>query len=186
MEKMPTLFKRNDSREITREVNDGCQWIIDGEGLATRKWDGTCCLIKNGDFFKRRSIKKGKKTPNDFIEVEYDKNTGKTFGWVPVTKEDKWHVEGMSITLLNLSQETLDDGTYELIGPKIQGGVEGTNRHFLIKHKTDKYAFMIKDRSFDGIKKFFEGKDIEGIVFQHEDGRMVKIKKRDYGMKRGI
>jgi len=39
-------------------------------------------------------------------------------------------------------------------------------------------------RTFDGIRGFLETMDIEGLVFHHPDGRMAKIKKRDYGQQR--
>ena len=37
---------------------------------------------------------------------------------------------------------------------------------------------------FDGLKLYLEHRDIEGIVWHHPDGRMVKIKKRDFGFRR--
>ena len=39
-------------------------------------------------------------------------------------------------------------------------------------------------RTFDGIREFLAPLDIEGIVFHHPDGRMVKIRKDDYGLNR--
>ena len=39
-------------------------------------------------------------------------------------------------------------------------------------------------RTFDALREWMKSKDIEGIVFHHSDGRMAKIKKRDYGQKR--
>ena len=55
MKKIPTLFIRDASNPkfVTREVNPECQWVIDGEGVATRKWDGSACLIRGGKLFKR-------------------------------------------------------------------------------------------------------------------------------------
>lgn len=41
-------------------------------------------------------------------------------------------------------------------------------------------------RDFDGIKAWLSGKDIEGLVFHHPDGRMGKIKLRDFGLKRAV
>jgi hypothetical protein len=34
------------------------------------------------------------------------------------------------------------------------------------------------------VPEYLEQADIEGVVFHHFDGRMAKVKKKDYGMKR--
>ena len=53
MKKMKSLFVREfsdgHSVKVTPEVSAGYDWVINGEGTATRKWDGTCSLIENGD-----------------------------------------------------------------------------------------------------------------------------------------
>ena len=54
MKKMTTLFKKdpNDLGRVINEVNPENQWVIDGEGIATRKFDGTACAIINGELYK--------------------------------------------------------------------------------------------------------------------------------------
>ena len=98
-------------------------------------------------------------------------------GWVPVTDgpEDEYHREAFD--------ETLQDGTYELLGPKIQGNPEKCNTHILMLHIA---AVRFRDvpRGLDTIRSWLEKKDIEGLVFRHSDGRMGKIKKKDFGLKR--
>lgn len=37
-------------------------------------------------------------------------------------------------------------------------------------------------RDYDGLKEFLADRCIEGIVWHHPDGRMVKIKARDFGI----
>lgn len=180
MKKIPTIFKRNpkNMHEILNEHHPSCDWIFKGEGVATRKYDGTCTLIENGKYYKRREIKKGKTPSDDFKEVEFDPITGKSVGWVPVdsdSKEDKWHMEAFD--------PSLPDGIYELIGPKIQGNPEKAEGHILIRI-SDAEQYMEVPRNFDGIAEWLKEKDIEGIVFHHPDGRMGKIKKRDFGQKR--
>ena len=121
---------------------------------------------KKGQYFKRREVKPGKKTPTDFIEEQFDENTGKRVGWVPVdpsSKEDCWHMEAFS--------RSLSDGTYELVGPKVQGNPEGYGCHALVKHG-EAQVFENAPRTFDGIADFMKDKNIEGIVFHHPDGRM--------------
>ena len=180
MKKMPTIFKRNPKNmgELLEEPHPDCQWVFDGEGVATKKYDGTCVMINSDGYFKRREVKKGKNAPVDFIEIDYDKTTGKKVGWVPVKQDDpndKYHILAFC--------SGLSEGTYELIGPKIQGNAETMGTHVLIKHSTAK-IFSDVPRTFEGLKEWLQDRDTEGIVFHHPDGRMGKIKKRDFGLKR--
>jgi len=186
MKKIPTIFKRNQEnmKELLNEPHPDCDWVFKGEGTATRKYDGTCCLVKEGKLYKRREIKKGKPIPEEFEMADHDEVTGKTVGWMPVTDsaEDVWHREAFTGKEL--------DGTYELCGPKIQKNPENfhihvifSRSHVLISHNTAQ-IFPSVERTFDGIKTFLAGVDTEGIVFHHPDGRMAKIKKRDYGQTR--
>lgn len=165
---------------VMPEPNPVCQWVFDGEGVATRKYDGTAVLIKDGEMFKRREVKKGKEAPPDFVEVDADPNTGKRFGWVPAKRDDpadRYHWEAFDLTTL------IADGTCELVGPKIQSHGEGVLGHTLIRHR-DATQYPECPRDFESLADWLEGKDIEGIVFHHDDGRMAKIKKRDFGIKR--
>lgn len=178
MKKIPTIFERNpdNMRELLPTPNAECLWVLAGEGVPTRKWDGTCCRVKDGALYKRREVKKGKLIPQYFDAADFDEITGKTVGWLPVTgaKEDRWHVEAFG-------NGNWPDGTYELCGPKVQGNPEGFEKHILIPHaEATQYGGV--QRTFEGIRHFLEQKHIEGIVFHHPDGRMAKIKKRDYGL----
>ena len=180
MKKIPTIFKRNPDnlREILNQSHPDCQWVFDGEGIATRKYDGTCVKIENGKYYKRREIKKDGKLPDNFIEEDFDPITGKRVGWIEVNQnnpDDKYHMEAFIPSLPN--------GTYELLGPKIQGNPEHFDKHILLAHsKAQQFDDIV--RTFEGIKTWLKDKDIEGIVFHHSDGRMGKIKKRDFNLKR--
>lgn len=57
-----------------------------------------------------------------------------------------------------------------------------TGVKILIKHGT--YGVTIIGRTWDSIKGVLEKEEIEGIVFHHHDGRMCKIRKSDFGIKR--
>lgn len=181
MKKIPTLFLRdfdNDPRYVTKEINPEAQWVIDGEGIATRKYDGTCCLVENGRLWRRSEVKPGKQEPYGFRLADEDKKTGKKQGWVEVGygNEDKWHREAVNG---NPDKVELTDGTYELIGPKVQGNPEKSDVHRLIKHElADQYPDFPRD--FQGIKDALKDMSIEGVVWHHPDGRMAKIKKRDF------
>jgi len=159
--------------------------------MATRKIDGTCCLMDLGILYKRREVKKNKPIPDGFIEADYDKITGKRVGWIMVDKDDpqdKYHTEAFNIRPTENSFAVgtcYADGTYELVGPKIQGNAENCHRHILLRHdKLEKYPNI--PRSYEGLKEVLKELDIEGFVFHHPDGRMAKIKKKDFGMGRAL
>jgi hypothetical protein len=185
MKKIPTIFDRDwngDRSRVVDVINPLADWVFAGEGVATTKLDGTSCLVQGGQLFKRRELRAGEGTPENFTQADFDETTGKIVGWVPVGDgpEDQWHREA-------LAQETdaLGDGTYELIGPKVQGNPERMQEHMLLAH--DSPSLIIGEsfaRTFDGIQEFLRGCNIEGIVFHHPDGRMAKIKGRDFGIKR--
>ena len=186
MQKIPTVFERDwsgDRSRVINQVHPGCEWVLLGKGIATRKLDGTCCLVRGGKLFKRRELRKGEAAPSDFESVATDDETGKVVGWVPVGAgpEDKWHREAFALG-------PLSDGTYELIGPKVQGNPEPekVEQHLLIRHG-EGMAGPVADvpRSFDALRGWLEALDIEGIVFHHPDGRKAKIKARDFGLRRG-
>lgn len=180
MQKIPTIFVRdfagNPSR-VLNQINDGCEWVAAGEGIATRKIDGTSCLMRGGKMFKRRELREGDITPADFELATKDEETGKSVGWVPVdgSPDNKYHMEAFD--------PSLPDGTYELVGPKVQKNLEKYEKHTLVKH-ADCEQYPDAPRTFDDLKTWLEGRDIEGLVFHHLDGRMAKIKLRDFGLKR--
>lgn len=180
MRKIISLFQRNydGDRLVRDEVVPGAEWVIQGEGQATRKLDGTCCMVRDGKLFKRYDLKPGKVAPVDFEVVQKDEVTGKAFGWVPVGDgpEDKWHRQGWE------TSGPLSDGTYELVGPKIQGNPEKYATHTLVPHGSEELQGV--PRTFDRIKWWLSTRDVEGIVWHHPDGRMVKIKAKDFGLKR--
>lgn len=180
MKKIPTLFKREGAGgKLLNEINRDCEWVVRGEGVATRKFDGTCCMVKDGKLFRRREVTEAQEIPPGFIQEDSDLVTLKMIGWVPVGDgpEDKWHLEAFTIGPVRLT-----DGTYELTGPKIQGNPEGSVIHVLIPHGFVKYGAVPTE--FNALREWLADKDIEGIVWWHPDGRKAKVKKRDFGLKR--
>lgn len=203
MKKIITLFQRNYDGDILvrDEVTLGAEWVIAGEGIATRKLDGTCCLVSNGKLFKRYEVlcKRTyagndpvgwtcvKAIPSGYVSAgPVDEVTGKQQGWVPVGDgpEDKWHREAWRYAQEICGEIGVDieDGTFELLGPKIQGNPESEDRHILVYHGHT--AIGDAPRTFAALKEWLAGQDIEGIVWHHPDGRMCKIKKKDFGLKR--
>lgn len=189
MRKIPTLFQRTeDRRYVTDQVNPGCEWVLAGEGRPTRKYDGTCCLISGGVIYKRRELKDVTKAPADFEAADFDPVTGKTVGWVPCsdTKEDRWHKEAF-LALLSATCGVIPDGTYELVGPKINGNPEHFEKHALVRHGDNDITSMFHwPLTVESIRWAFEpgGRfdlaGYEGVVWHHPDGRMAKLKRRDF------
>lgn len=183
MKKIPTIFERDWNGDRSRVINQphpDCAWVFAGEGIATRKLDGTCCLVRDGRLYKRHELRTGKTPPSGFELADYDPVTEKTVGWLPVDiePEDRWHREAFS----DRNRPYPVDGTYELIGPKIQGNPEGFHHHALISHADCQR--LEAPRDFDGLHHFLSLRNIEGLVWHHPDGRMAKIKLRDFGLKR--
>lgn len=182
MKKTVSLFARNydGDRLVRDELVPGAEWVAAGEGVATRKWDGTCCMIRDGALFRRYDAKAGRTPPPGFEQAqEPDPQSGHWPGWVPVGDgpDDARHREAF-----NRSGFPRENGTYELIGPKVQGNPERMEGHWLIRHG----ATHLDDapRTFDALREYLAANDIEGIVWHHTDGRMVKIKGKDFGLKR--
>jgi Family of unknown function (DUF5565) len=179
MNKIPTIFVRDMSRQPALVINEwvpGTEWVRDGEGIATRKYDGTSCMVRDNKLYKRRELRQGDVAPPDFENLGTDENTGKTVGWVPVTDgpEDARHREAFD--------SWHPDGTYELLGPKVQGNKDQRTKHVLQNHREAR-TYPLAPRDFEGIKAFLTENVIEGLVWHHPDGRMAKIKRRDFGLK---
>lgn len=158
MQKIPTLFVRGTDHLVTPEVNPDCQWVIDGQGVASEKFDGTCCLIKDGKLYRRLK-------------------DDSSFGWKAVGDgpEDQYHREACA-------NGPFTDGTYELVGPKIQGNPDRFPCHTLIPHGA--VARSDAPRDYTGLRQWLPRQSIEGLVWKHPDGRMAKIKTRDFGLTR--
>lgn len=198
MRKVPTIFVRDwggelghPGRHVVSVPNPECAWVFAGQGLPTRQLDGTCCLVDDGDLFRRHEVRFDKKknrlreAPEGFVELERDEETGARVGWVAVGNgpEDRWHREGWEAAQVGV----IADGTYELVGPQINGNPEGYAANILIAH-ADCGDMLDQDdlppRDYDGLCAWFTAHDVEGIVWHHPDGRMGKVKGRDFGVDR--
>jgi hypothetical protein len=188
MKKTVSLFQRNydGDRLVRDEIVPGAEWVAAGEGIGTKKLDGTCCLILDRTLYKRYDAKRGKQPPAGFIQAQDpDPVTGHWPGWLLVGDgpDDRWHREAFQRWLD--SGHPIQDGTYELVGPKINGNPERREVHGLVYHHGRGLVLDPQPpRDFAGIRAYIDGRDIEGIVWHHEDGRMVKIKGKDFGLKR--
>ena len=183
MKKIPSLFVRDFTSEpklVTRTVTPGCEWVTNGEGITTEKLDGTACMVRDGVLWKRYDAKHGKSPPPGFEPAqEPDTKTGHWPGWVKVGAEpdSRWHVEAFAQDLLHPPS----DGTYELIGPRINGNPYGAEQHTLVRHGALNYGSAPDLRNYDEIRAWLAVQPTEGLVWHHPDGRMAKIKRSDFG-----
>jgi len=215
MKKMPTLFKKdpNDLGRVINEIHPDSGWVISEPRsvTVTQKYDGTAAYIFEGDIYKRFDAKPGRKIPFGAIpcQKEPDPNSNHWPHWIkcdPDKNEDRYFFEGLSALknqrLYDVPSDYFD-GTYELVGPKVNANPEKVNYHLLLKHRWEtcqrRYGVLIileliqelienesPEDLFNSINLVFKLKsaDMEGVVFHHEDGRMCKIRLRDFGVKR--
>jgi len=192
MRKIPSLFLRDfagDPTCVTRTVNPDCLWVLAGAGIATKKWDGTACLVREGALYVRYDCKRGKKPPAGFEPCQdADPKTGHWPGWIPAAMPAaRWCIEAFEQMTKELGGQRPTDGTYEAVGPKIGGNHEGGSSHVLVRHGMDVIPGVPTD--YDALDAFLEDYPIEGIVWHHCDDwnkkaevRMAKIKRSDFGL----
>lgn len=186
MKKMKTLFKRvfehHKVKEVLNEVEVGCEWVLNGEGYATEKIDGSCCLIKDNKIYRRYDFKKGRKLPKGAIpcQEKADEITGHFPHWLLCEEnktEDKYHNEAFK----KLQLTDFKEGTYEIIGKHFNNNPYNLDFDILEKH--GERILENVPRNYEGIKNYLQEHYIEGIVFYRGNGEMCKIKRSDFGFK---
>ena len=192
MKKIPSVFLRDekDRSRLTDTPNPACAWVFDMEARPTRKWDGTCCLVREGRLFARYDAKHGKPTPPGFVpaQAEPDPVTGHFPGWLAVEEqpEYRWHRDAWA-------RGMFADGTFELCGPKVNGNPEHFEDHHLISHggisisseTTGDQTVAPFIVTYGNCVRALVALPWEGIVFYHPAGHvhgMAKIKRRDFGL----
>ena len=181
MKKITTLYKKdpNDLWKVINEINPENEWVFT-EWIPTRKFDWTSCAIIDWKLYKRYDAKNGKTAPDNGIACqEKDEITWQQPFWIPCDKNNnanKYHFEWYD----NLIEKI--DWTYELCWPKIENNPEWFVSHILIPH--GKEVLEVSDLSFEWLKSFLSSHDIEGIVFHWKEGKMCKIRKTDFNIKR--
>lgn len=182
MQKIKTLFKKDpkDLSKVTMELDPNNAWAIE-VGIPTRKYDWTACAVINWEIYKRYDCKAGIIPPVWAIPCqEPDELSGHRPHRVRCERGDtgsKYFLEAFD------TSSGIEDWTYELCWPKVQGNPEKLPAHTLVPHGKD--ILEVTDRSYEGIRQYLTDHDIEGIVFHHPmDGRMCKIRKKDFWIKR--
>lgn len=192
MKKIPTLFTRvienHKVIDITDEITPGCDEAF-LHGTATVKFDGSCCAVINGEFYKRYDAKKGKPVPENAIKCqeEADPVTGHLPCWIPCDREnkaDKWFWEAYDnykngLLCENSHIAEITSGTYEAIGPHFQGNPYKLTYDVLQKHGLHHIKV---GRTFEAVKQYITDNYIEGIVFWYNGEPVCKIKRTDFGL----
>jgi len=192
MKKIPTIFQKN-PENLGRVMNTP---PMEGIHHFKIKIDGTACMIKDGKPYCRYDAKlfrkkKGKiitytidevksKLPNGAIPCqEPDEKSGHWPHWVPVEEDNpsqKYILEGF----LNLKEKV--DGTYECIGPKLQGNPHNEDKHHWIPHFSEKLIFDVDNVSFSYFENLFKDFSFEGFVAYNEKQEPIgKIRRNDFG-----
>lgn len=182
MEKIPTLFERDERFKVTPVVRPECAWVLDGQGEATEKLDGmnVRLTVRSGSLVrveKRRNPDKQQKA-NGIID-----------GWYVDTADgpdDKWIIDAASNT--DVSDWANGEHPCEALGPKMQGNPLGLSEHLCLPFNEAAPIYEDIPRDYDSLAKvlsqidsnFAPGHLAEGIVFHHPDGRRAKIKRRDF------
>jgi hypothetical protein len=185
VKKILTVFLRGPDGRASRDPEPTCAWVLDGEGVPTRKWDGTCCLKRDGRLYKRCKWDQSKgEPPADWLHHSFDPAERSGHGWLPVSvgAPEDWQHRGAVPLDETQTLDSLPEGTYELIGQRIGKNPEGLAfpGAFLVKHGAEVLSDVPRD--FDGLQAFLWRRSIEGIVWHHPDGRMAKITRKDFGI----
>jgi hypothetical protein len=189
MEKIPTMFERDDHFRVIDRPRAECAWVFGGEGTPTEKLDGTNVrlTVRSGQVVrveKRRNPSK------------VQKQQGIVDGWYVDTDEysaeDKW----ILLAARNTDVSGWPDGEHacEALGPRVQGNPLDLADHLCVPFNLDVPVYGDVPRSYDGLRdllatlesRYAPGHPAEGIVFHHPDGRRAKIKRKDFPVRAGV
>lgn len=182
MQKIPTLFHRSEDHFVSDVVTPGCEWVLDGEGVATRKFDGVCVKVADGRLFTRQEARAGVPHPPAWRAAgPPDPITNKTPGWVPYAYSG--HKKLIDEAVANIRVDgVLANSTYELVGPKVNRNPEGYEQHTLVRHGVQVLDNV--DLSFMGLCHWLSAHPYEGIVWWRKPGDpaagLAKLKRRDF------
>lgn len=200
MKKIPNLFERDwngDKSRVLPELHKGAdvEWVLHGEGVPTVKWDGSAVMVRGGELFVRLDCKRGKPPPGFEPCEDPDPKTGHHPGWIPAAGNPaaSWHRDAF----INTGGALLPDGTYEACGPQLQSNPYRFGSNILIRHGAHPIDCLQVGRTAEDAFKTlkthlsewqFKHEEmpapmpIEGIVWHHPDGRMVKVLASDLGL----
>lgn len=198
MQKIPLLFKTDIQRKyVIPELNPAAAWVLEEPSIAHRKYDGTCLMRDTEDWWSRRSTKEPAKVKN-FRPVVFDSLTGKHFGWEPISQSPffKFWQEAigqrpLDCDIIDMRESAYEFGTYELLGPKINGNPEKLKRHRLMPHAHAQQLGDIQHLELDlvedvevayaELKRALFYLPVEGVVFKDRKmQRFAKLRRKDF------
>lgn len=198
MQKIKTVFVIDRDTDLAKpEVHPASVWYQNADSVATIKRDGRACAVINGQIYVRydRKIQDKyrhlvgtceitedmlKPRPENGVPCEeaHDPKTGHHPFWVP--PNEAWIIEAFQDAL---KSGVVEDGTYELVGPKVRCNIYGLAAHKLFKHGGE--VVEISDRSFEGLKAYLSQRpEIEGLVFHKlidDVLHYAKVRQKDFG-----
>ena len=210
MMKISTVFTRGDDGLVRDEVDPRAEVVLSGRCIATKKFDGSCCLFHGGMLWKRRMLKVERpegegilsqiailpfgggdggltelvrplNLPENFIAAQDVVWQDDDTGRIP-----GWVPVGddpedqWHREALNASDVLREGVTYELLGPAVQGNKQCLSSHILTRHGM--FSLMNAPIDFAGLREYLEDFPMEGIVWWLDDEPVAKIKRRDFGL----
>jgi hypothetical protein len=179
MDKIPTLFMRNpdNMQRVTRDINPDAVWALSALVVPTVKKDGTNVRVTvlSGlciEVEKRRN------------PTREEKASGAEPGYVLASRDDPSD-KHLFASVLATDFSAWPDGEWpcEALGPKIQGGIESSIPCLYPFSWSPEPILYTIPLTYDDIAAYLAAYRIEGIVWHEQGGlgRMVKIKRRDFG-----
>lgn len=163
--------KWNDMRYALGEKNKDLSKFI-----FTLKADGCCCLVSGGKLYMRYESRKELEIPKDWIKVGISTEKYPICMRPLDPKIDKHAARCME----DLSKRgiTAPDGSYELVGEKVNGNNHQLKGVYLCPHSTIVFDFTPEQKTFDFLECFFKQVDVEGFVcYNPETKEIYKIRR---------
>jgi len=194
MRKMTTLYKQeftslSDNKGrifsgLSQETNKENDWVFtDPTTVAYRKLDGASAAIINGKIYSRYMSRQRKNTPaqipKDGIPAQphIDEATQTHPYWVPAEPkgQGKHHYNAF------INQPGLSDGTYELIGPTVNGNPEEYDVNTLVSHTDPSLLIPLPNTlTRESLKSLVLSQPYEGVVFRNSNDDMCKLRRVDF------
>jgi hypothetical protein len=194
MKKMTTLYKQQFTKlpdnkgrifsGLSKETNPENDWVFtDPTVVAYRKLDGASAAIINGNIYSRYMSRQRKNTaaqvPLNGIpaQLNIDEATQTHPYWVPAEAKGtgKHHYNAF------INQPGLPDGTYELIGPSINGNPDDVVINTLMSHNADSLLVKLPEViTREILKQLIISQPWEGLVFRNSNDDMCKLRRVDF------